>query len=796
MQSSFARLAALLLLAVAVVVGCRSMYDRADDAGGAAGTNNAVSSGSGSDAFSTANGFFDADSHDVPGGTPATIVQEVENAEEGEETASHFRAMQIDPPYETTAGPKHVMSFDIDNDGLLDVLSGWNQNQPVQIHLQRRDSDGSISFVSVTLGGANPIASIADVDMADFDGDGWLDAAVLVKETGSVGICPTPGETEPYKVLGGAGMGEVEIFFSPGNLEDITDGEKWQCVRMERSQLPIRRDKTHEEADTFPEFNGYTGLAVGEIDGINGPDVVVAYNPEVCQYYGDFPDPINRIVLYANPGGVNIRTSGGYPLSVTAVAQGPVLINTNGDEFSLDGTNSYYRIGISGLGPYTGSSVSYAWSQVAGTAVSMSGITSAEPLFTGPTSSTVLTFRLDVSAGGATDFDYVNVIVGTPANLPPTVVAGAEQTVVPDVDHPGLIVVQLSAAGTDPDGGALTYTWAQTAGTPVTLSGADTATPSFSAPSLGSEMRFRVTVSDGTLFDSDLTVVNSGLWAPIVVEGDLPTTSDVEVTDVDLDGDDDILYTYPDRLTSNIAWARNPMDVVGAQATLQSLPAHAWPCDVDDQCWEIRPIGHVDTFADVIVLGDVDMDGFEDVLTRSAEGYVVQWFRHPGAADLEPIFPPDNPPVPDRVEAAWEEAFNFPWQVYTMAQFEIGAPSGIVVGDLTGDGINEVAVAAGGVIAWYDASLVESTYEPWGENFVVDDTKANGTTDDPTDPDFQDTGTVIFSLSIVDLDGDGYGDVLATFDRRVDSGLADDTLLWFRNTLGDQTEIAPRKLPD
>ena len=51
-----------------------------------------------------------------------------------------------------------------------------------------------------------------------------------------------------------------------------------------------------------------------------------------------------------------------------------------------------------------------------------------------------------------------------------------------------------------------------------------------------------------------------------------------------------------------------------------------------------------------------------------------------------------------------------------------------------------------------------------------------------------DDGTIINDLTIVDLDGDGFGDILGTLDRRVASGLADDALIWFRNTLGDQAE--------
>ena len=44
------------------------------------------------------------------------------------------------------------------------------------------------------------------------------------------------------------------------------------------------------------------------------------------------------------------------------------------------------------------------------------------------------------------------------------------------------------------------------------------------------------------------------------------------------------------------------------------------------------------------------------------------------------------------------------------------------------------------------------------------------------------------NLLIVDIDDDGVNDIVATLDRRVNSGLADDAIIWFRNTLFDNVE--------
>ena len=743
------------MMTTLVILGCQSTTSN----GGSSGTGDATSSSS-----SGAAGFFVEGTNDLDNQSPPQNAEEQPDI--GEETQSHFRAIQIDPTLESSAGPKFVMPFDIDNDGLPDLLTAWNQSQPVQIHLQRRDENGGIYFVSATLGGTGPIGAIGDVDMADFNQDGWLDAAVLVKETGVVGLCPTPGGDNAFETIDDAGMGEIQLLISPGNLDDILDGDAWTEVRLERSQLPGRRDQSLNDARVFPEFNGYSGMAVDDFDGINGPDIAVAYNPGLCEFYGDDPDPVNRIVLYANPGGVNTANSGAIPFSVTAVVADETMYVGQADSVSMDASGSYSGSGINGAGPsYSNSGINYTWTQIAGTAVALSSSNSPTPQFTAPGADTTLTFRVTVNAGGVSDSALVNVVVGSPANQPPSVSTASLITAVGDAANPGAITVDLDATASDPDGNPLSYSWTQVAGTNVTLTGANSSSASFSVPTQGGELRFRVTVSDGQLSASSLVIVNAGIWAPVALERNLPTVSDVKVSRIDLDDDPDLVFTYPDAITPNIAWLRNPLNASGPTGVLVRSN------------WEVRPVGHIDTQANVLEIGDIDGDGFDDVLARTVAGQAIQWFRHPGAADGEPLFPPPDV-VPTR--------FNFPWQVYTMDEYEIGRPAGLAIGDLTGDGFNNVAVAAGGVIRWYDGELVSSRYQQWVEQFVVDDTKENGTTDDPNDPDYVDDGTVLYFLTIVDLDQDGANDVIATFDRRVVSGLANDTLIWFRNTLFDE----------
>ena len=82
-----------------------------------------------------------------------------------------------------------------------------------------------------------------------------------------------------------------------------------------------------------------------------------------------------------------------------------------------------------------------------------------------------------------------------PGNSAPTADAGGDQTV---NENTG---VQLNGMGSqDSDGSIVAFAWTQTAGPPVALAGADTATPTFTAPD----------VAGATRFDFLLTVTDNG----------------------------------------------------------------------------------------------------------------------------------------------------------------------------------------------------------------------------------------------------------------------------------------------
>ena len=462
-------------------------------------------------------------------------------------TGSFFRAIQIDPRSEDSAGPQFVRAADLNDDGLMDLASVWNQSHPLQVHLQQRDDDGEITFLTVPIAGTTPVARISGLEIVDIDSDGRLDLAVLVKDTGELAVCDVERDdcdvTKDDGIIQGAIWGGLILFFAPEDpVNDI-----WEPAVLEKTfYAGLDGDK--------PEEGGYTSLAVGDFDGRLGPDFVTAFNSAE----GD--PPVNRTDIYLNPGNAKAH-----------------------DQGSWDNTTIYQ---------------------------------------------------------------------------------------------------------------------------------------------------------------------------------DLPTTKAVAVLDVDRDGDDDVITTYPESKGSNIFWLANPLSRDGVEAVAN--PEH----------WNVvAPIGRVDTGADWVTLADVDGDDVCDVIMRSSIGQIVQWFQAP--------------------ELPSTTFIRNPWRVYTLAQFLGREPQAVAVGDLTGDGQVEAVVSAGGTIVWLDSTTAPSVYDQWGENVIVNDpveesTAANAAalTDpnrDPTAQSAEEQETLVNTLLVVDIDGDGFNDIVGTIDREELSGLSDDSLIWFRN---------------
>ena len=124
---------------------------------------------------------------------------------------------------------------------------------------------------------------------------------------------------------------------------------------------------------------------------------------------------------------------------------------------------------------------------------------------------------------GACDTGTVTVTVGLapPVNLAPVADAGTDRTVAS-----GELVVLDGSGSSDPDGDDLTYAWVQSSGPTVTLSGANTAAPSFTGVTGPNVLTFVLTVSDGVLTDVATVTITV---APPTPTPDAPTCEPLSV---------------------------------------------------------------------------------------------------------------------------------------------------------------------------------------------------------------------------------------------------------------------------
>ena len=311
---------------------------------------------------------------------------------------------------------------------------------------------------------------------------------------------------------GATAFSDTIITVNPVNAAPVADAG---LSRMVEEQTSVTLSGS--AIDTDGSVNQYSWLQLtGPVVSLSAANTATPSFTTPVVLVADSPTILNfQLTVTDNEGAA---ATSEVAIGVLAVNASPVS-----DAGTDQTTDEQKSLQLTGSGTDTdGTIVSYQWSQVSGTPVTLLNANTASINFTTPvvlvgsSNPGLLTFRLIVTDNeGGTASDDIIVSVNA-VNESPTANANVDQFVDEQT------TVSLNGSGADTDGNISAYSWVQLSGTPVTLSTPFSANASFVAPTLKSveTLTFRLTVIDNetyTASDDIQIVVNPVNTAPIAI---------------------------------------------------------------------------------------------------------------------------------------------------------------------------------------------------------------------------------------------------------------------------------------
>jgi len=369
-----------------------------------------------------------------------------------------------------------------------------NEVTTVSLTGSATDSDGTIESYSWIQTDGNPV-TITGSDTATAS----LDAlSTLVQLTLTFQLTVTDNE-------GATATDVIVITVNPVNVAPLTNAGSDQTIN-EVTTVSL----TGSGTDSDGTIESYSWIQTdGNPVTITGSDTATA----------SLEAPSTLVQLSLTFQLTVTDNEGATATDIIVITVNPVNVAPIANTGSDQTVNEVTSVSLTGSGTDSDGTIeSYSWTQTDGNPVTITGEDTATATFNAPSTlvQLPLTFQLTVTDNeGATATDTIDIMV-EPVNVAPNVNVGSDQTV------NEVTTVSLTGSGTDSDGTIESYSWTQTDGNPVTITGANTPTATFDAPSTLEKITFtfQLTVTDNegaTTSDSVIITVNHADYSVNVV---------------------------------------------------------------------------------------------------------------------------------------------------------------------------------------------------------------------------------------------------------------------------------------